>query len=108
MAIKKRKRDSVQPCLTPVNTWNFSVASPPCNTLQVIPSLVALTIEMCLFGIPQCLMIFHSESLSTLSNVFLKSMNLMYNEHFHFNDCSIIILNVAIWSGHDRSFLNPA
>ena len=39
-AIKKSTGENMQPCLTPVITWNFSVTPLQCNTLLVIPSYI--------------------------------------------------------------------
>ena len=46
--------------------------------------------------------------MSIMSKAFLKSMKLMYTGDCHSNDCSSMMLNVAIWSLQDLPALKPA
>ena len=59
-------------------------------------------------GTPYDLKIFRRVSRYKLSKAFLKSMKLMYKGVFHFRHCSMLFLNVKIWSIHPLPFLNPA
>ena len=59
-------------------------------------------------GNPSCCIDFHIVSLSILSKAFWKSTNTEYRGLCHSNDCSMMILIVAMWSVHDLSWRKPA
>ena len=72
MTVRNSKGEMMQPCLTPVFTWNQLLCCPSCLTQHLFSVYVSLMMLMTLVGRQYTCRIFRSDGWCMLSNAFSK------------------------------------